>query len=394
MTAPLDEAAREATVADFAAERSTDSISLLDLVTPLLESWKLLIFGPLLIGSIAVGVTFWMKPVYSSRTVFLPPQQPQSAAASALASLGNLAGLAGAGGGRTPADQYVALMQSSTVADRMIARFSLMQTYEAKLRSDAIRVLGANTRISIGKKDGLISVDVDDHDPKRAADMANAYVEELRAMTSALAITEAQQRRAFFEGQLRTTRDQLTKAQRALQGSGFDPGAMQSEPRAVAEAYAQLQAQVTSAEIRLQMLRRGLADSAPEVQQQAAAVTALKSQLARVEQPSSTARDVDYVARFREFKYQEALFEMFSRQYEIARVDEAREAALIQVVDVATPADRRTSPKRAFTGVAFAVASGFVLAVFVLLREAWRRAVAASRDSPSSRRFRMALRRS
>ncbi len=372
-------------------EKGESGISLVDLAAPLLESWKLLVLGPLVVAIMAVTATFWMKPVFTSATVFIPPQQQQTVAASALASLGSLAGLAGVGSARTSADQYVALMQSTTIADRMIERFSLMQIYEAKLRSDAVRVLGANTRISVGKKDGLISVAVSDHNPERAATLANAYVEELRVITASLAITEAQQRRAFFESQLQTTGERLAKAQRALQNSGFNPGAMKSEPRAVAEAYVQLQAQVASAEVRLQMLRRGLSDAAAEVQQQAAALSALRSQLALVEQPSTTARNVDYVARFREFKYQEALFETFSRQYEIARVDEAREAALIQIVDMATPADRRTSPKRAITGIVSGAASAFLLVLFVLLREAWRRAVADSCDGAALRRLRAAL---
>ena len=370
-----------------------DAVSLLDIATPLLESWKLIVVGSLLAGLMAYALTYLMQPVFTSRTVLLPPSQPQGAATAALSSLGNLAGVAGVGGAqRNPAEQYVALLQSTTVADRLIDHHKLMQVYEAKLRSDARRALGARTRVTVGKKDGLITVEVDDHDPQRAAIIANRYVDELRTVSSSLALTEAQQRRVFFEAELRGTRDRLAAAQAALQSSGYNPGALKSEPRAAAESYAQLQAQATAAEIRLQMLRRGLADSAPEVQQQSAVAEALRQRVTRSEKPAQNAEATsDYVSRFREFKYQETMFELFSRQYETARLDEAREGALIQVVDVAAPADRRTSPKRVSTAALVTIAALFVLSVSVLLREAWRRTVAGEPDRGKLRRLRSAL---
>ena len=365
-----------------------DEVSVFDLVMLLVKHGRLLTIGPLLAGVVAIGATYLMDPTFTSRALFLPPQQQQSLTSSALASLGSLAGLAGGAVSRSPADQYVALMQSTTVAERMIERFDLMRIYETQLRSDARRVLGANTRIGIGKKDGLITIEVDDREPKRAADMANGYIEELRSLSASLALTEAQQRRAFFEGQLSGTRDRLARAQRELQGSGFNPDALKSEPRAVAEAYAQLQAQVAAAEIRLQMLRRGLTDTAPEVEQQTAALTALRTQLTRAESPTSGQSGGGYVARYREFKYQETLFEIFSRQYEMARLDEAREAALIQIIDAAAPADRRTSPKRTLTGLVTATGILFVLTLFVLLRDAWRRVITNTGGSRAGSRLR------
>ena len=207
-----------------------DEVSLLDLAIPLLEHWKALLLLPLLVGCTALGITFVMKPVFTSRTVFLPPQQQQSAAASAIAQLGALSGLAGAAAGvKSPADQYVALLQSDNVADRLIDEFELMQAYDQKLRIDARKEFAKNVRVSLGKKDGLVSVEVDDTDRERTAAIANRHVDELKRLTSQLALTEAQQRRAFFEVQLKQTKDQLTKAQEALQGSGFNAGALKAD---------------------------------------------------------------------------------------------------------------------------------------------------------------------
>lgn len=368
-----------------------EGLTLADLLAPLVEARRLLLALPVVLAVVTYAATFLMQPVYTSRTVFMPPQPAPNAAASALASLGSLAGLAPGGAGRTSADQYVALLQSTTVADRLIDELNLMQVYEAKLRSDARRVLGGNTRVSVGKKDGLVTVDVDDHDPQRAAAIANRYVVELRNLSSTLALTEAQQRRVFFESQVKQARDQLTKAQQALQGSGFNPGALKSEPRAVAEAYATLQAQTRAAEIRLEVLRRTLMDTAPEVQQQVAVLTALRSDLSRAERPTTSERDADYVARFREFKYQEALFESLSRQFELSRLDESRDSGLIQVVDSAMPADRRSSPKRTLTALLTAV-GGTVLTVIVLvLRDLWRGSLNANGRPPGAVRIRIAL---
>jgi uncharacterized protein involved in exopolysaccharide biosynthesis len=348
-------------------------LSLFDIARILAEHWKLLVSGPLLAGLVALGIAFLIPPTFTARTSFLPPQQQQSAAASALASLGALAGLAGgvAGSIKTPADQYVALMQSQTVSDRIIDAFQLMQVYEEKYRVDARKELAEHVRISVGKKDGLITIEVEDESPRRAADIANRFVDELRRMTNQLAITEAQQRRAFFERQLEQTRDRLTHAQQALQASGFNAGAIKAEPKAAAEGYAKLRAEITAAEVRLQALRRAFSDNTPEMQQQLAALGALRSQLSRIESAAREPNEVDYIGRYREFKYQETLFELFARQYELARVDESREGALIQVVDVAAAPEKKSRPKRALIAAATVLGALLTIGSVLLIRRAW-----------------------
>jgi uncharacterized protein involved in exopolysaccharide biosynthesis len=312
--------------------------------------------------------------------------------AATLASLGGLAGLAGAASAiKSPADQYVALMQSVSATDRLIDQFELMKVYESKYRFEARKELAQNTRVAIGKKDGLISIEVDDEDPKRAADMANAYVEELRRLTSTLAVSEAQQRRMFFEKELKDARDQLAQAQQALQASGFNIGALRAEPKAAAESYARLKADVTAAEVRTQVLRGTLADSAPELQRQIAQLSALRAQLARLEQAADANVGPDYVTKYREFKYREALFELFARQYELARVDESREGALIQIVDPAAPPEYKSKPKRLFIAVAATLLSLLLLGVFILLRHFWRQTAADPEGAEKLARLRAAF---
>jgi uncharacterized protein involved in exopolysaccharide biosynthesis len=269
-------------------------------------------------------------------------------------------------------------MQSATVSDRMVDQFKLLDVYDEKYRIDARRELARNVRVNVGKKDGLITVDVEDKSPQRAADMANRLVDELRRMTDTIAVSDAQQRRKFFEQQLRQTQEKLVQAQQALQASGFTQGALKAEPKSAAEGYARLRAEVTAAEVRLQTLRGSLSDTAPEVQQQQNALTALRSQLARLEQTADARGGADYVGKYREFKYQETLFDLFAKQYELARVDESREGALIQVVDPATSPEKKSKPKRAIVALAATLSSALALIGFVLVRRSWR----ASADDP------------
>lgn len=347
--------------------------SLLEFLTPLAGAWRRLTLLPLLAGVIAVGVSYLVPPRFQASTTLLSQQQQSSAAASALASLGALGALSGLPiGGRNSADMFVSLMQSVNATDRIIDRFELIRVYGMEQRWQARRELLNNTRIEVGKKDGLITVSVLDKVPVRAAEMANQYVLELRRLTSELALTEAQERRAFFEAQLLLSKTRLSEAQAALQASGFTVEALKAEPKAAADSYAKLRAELTSAEVRLQALRGTFAEGAQEVRTLQDTVIALRSQLARNEATSPVSVGPDYVSKYREYKYQETLFELMARQFELARVDESREGASIQVVDTATPPEHKASPKRSLYGILTTVVAFLLLALWTGLR-AWVR---------------------
>lgn len=375
---------------DLPAQESAD-FDLLDLALPLLRHWHLIVLGPIIAGLLCLGGAFLITPTFTARTVILPPQQQQSSTSALIGQIASL-GL-GSASVKSPADQYIALMQSTTVLDRLIDRFKLMEVYEAKYRHLVRKSLTAKTEISLSKRGGLITVEVDDTDPVRAAEIANAYVEELRTLTDRLALSEAQQRRAFFEGHLKNARDGLVDAQRALGASGFGQGALKAEPKAAAENYARMRAELTAAEVKLQALRGSLTDNNPEVQTQQALVAALRSQLAAIERSTAPGSDADYVSKYREFKYQEALFEMFARQYELARVDESREGALIQVVDPALPPEWKSKPSRLTYGLVGTLVALVVLVAWILMRDAWSRASQAPRTADKIRQLRLAFKR-
>ena len=367
----MSENASSNTQASMGDMEDDDEISLLDLLQVIVDNLRLLVLGPLVCGLAALGISFAITPTFTAKTQFLPPQQQQSAAASMLASLGALGGLAGAASGiKSPADQYIAFMKSVSVQDALIERFNLIEKYETKLKSVARLALSGSVRIASGK-DGLISVEVDDKDPKFAADLANAHVEELRNLLGRLAVTEPQQRRMFFEKQLQITKENLAKAEVALKSSGINSSALKSSPSSAVEAVARLKAGISVQEVKLGSMRNYLTESAPEFKQALSELASLKMQLAKAEKEEPAAQSSsDYVARYREFKYQETMFELFAKQFELAKVDESREGAVIQVLDVAEPPDRKAKPNKAMIAVFAALASGLALLLFVFIRSA------------------------
>ena len=361
---------------DIQPNPEDDEISLLDLLQTIVDNLRLLILGPLAVGLAALGISFAVPPTFTATVKFLPPQQQQSAAASMLASLGGLGGLAGAAAGlKNPSDQYIAFMKSVSVQDTLVERFKLQERYESKLKVDARLALAGSTRI-IGGKDGLITVEVDDKQPQFAADLANAHVEELQKLLAKLAVTEAQQRRMFFEKQLDQVKDKMVAAEQALRATGVSGSVLKANPTSAVAAVAALQAQVTAQEVRVGAMRGYLADTAPDFKQAMTELANLKAQLAKQEkdQPSTNSGQGDYIVKFREFKYQETLFELFARQYELAKVDESREGAVIQVLDAAQPPERKSKPKKALIAIIASLATGFALLLFVFIRQAMRNA--------------------
>lgn len=361
-----------------------DEISLLDLLQTIVDNLRLLVLGPLAVGLAALGISFAIPPTYTAKTQFLPPQQQQSAAASMLASLGSLGGLAGAAAGlKNPADQYIAYMKSNALKDALIDRFKLMDRYEAKMREDARKDLEERVRSASGK-DGLMSVEVDDKDPQFAADLANAHVEELQKLLGRLAVTEAQQRRLFFEKQLLKAKENLTTAEQALKATGISDSVLKSNPASAVAGVAALKAQITAQEVKVGAMRGYLAETAPDFKLAISELANLRAQLDKQakqdKEDSANARagdsagQGDYISRYRDFKYHETLFELFAKQFEIARVDEAREGAVIQVLDTAQPPERKSKPKKALIAIIATLASGFVLLLFVLVRQALRNA--------------------
>ena len=357
-------------------------LSLLDLVLVLAQHKKLVFQLTAAAAIVSAAVSLALPNIYTSTTKVLPPQQSGSAAAAMLSQLGGLASLAGGVGGiKNPADTYIGMLKSRTVADKLIQRFDLMKVYDEKNPSLARKELASLTTIMSGK-DGILTIEVDDEDPQRAADLANAYVDELLKLTTVLAVTDAAQRRQFFERQLSQAKDKLTLAEAAAK-QAIDRGGLsnvEAQGRAALELTARLRAQVAVKEVQISVMRGFAAAQNPNLRMAEQELAGLKAELAKIDGTQTSTSDQASTGNsegfaslrlVRDVKYHEVVFELLAKQFELAKLEEAKESSVVQVMDVAVVPDRKSKPKRA-TIVLLATIAGFLLSlVVVFVKVAW-----------------------
>lgn len=358
-----------------------DEISLIELATILGEEKKILFGLPIAAGIVAVVVSLLMTPIYTATTTLLPPQSSQGGAAALLGQLGGLGGLAGIdiGGGAGSPEMFVTMLQSRSAKDKIIERFNLMERYEAEFKADVYKKLDNVVAITTDKKSGLITVAVDDEEPQFAADMANAYYEVLKELLTRVAITEAQQKRVFFEEQFAKAKNELADAEVKLKEVQERTGLIQLEGQATAtfEAIAQLRAEVTRREAQLAALRSFATTNNPEYRRVSSELASLRAQLAETEKTTGANSEdltafstgklpeqgLEYVRAFREVKYNEAIFEIMAKQFELAKVEESKDTSNIQQLDVASTPEIKSKPNR----VALVISSTGVVGVLTLL---------------------------
>jgi uncharacterized protein involved in exopolysaccharide biosynthesis len=285
-----------------------DEINLIDLLIVLAKNKKMILGVTLVAAMLSVVYALMSPNIYTATAKILPPQSSQSSSVNSvmLAQLGGLAGgIGGALGLKDPNSLYIAMMKSRTITEKIVQRFDLKSVYETETVTETIKVLDKQSTITSGK-DGIISVEIDDKDPKRTADMANAYVDELNNLMKTLAISEASQRRQFFETQMKPSKDRLTNAEVTLDRT-----------------------------------------------------------------PSTS---LHYLEALRNMKFEESIYQVLVKQYEVAKLDEAKNAPLIQIMDKAIVPEKKSKPKRSII-VILATVIAFVFAmIFAFVREAMQRA--------------------
>ena len=284
-----------------------DEINLLDLLIVLAKHKKRIIGLTFAAALLAIGYALSLTNIYTGTTKILPPQQSQSSASALLSQLGGLAG--SSLGIKNPNDLYVAMLKSRNVMERIVQRFDLQEVYEQKTLTGTLKALEGGTIITSGK-DGVITVEVFDKDPQLAANMANAFIEELDKLLQTYSLTDASQKRAFFDQQLRQAKDKLTDAELKL-------------------------------------------DKTPNT-------------------------SLEYLDALRNLKYQEALWEILAKQFEMAKLDEAKDFPLIQVLDKATPPEKKSKPKRSLIVILATLVAGFLAVIWAFIKEA----LARSNDDP------------
>jgi tyrosine-protein kinase Etk/Wzc len=367
-----------------------DEISLLDFLIRLV-SRKWLIVRVTGIGLLIGVISCLMWPVrYTATTKIMPPQQTQSAASLMMNQLANMGGssLAAAAGGslglKSPNDIYIGLLNSRIVADAIIAQFSLANVYRAKDMTAARKRLAKSTDIA-SEKSGFITVSVTDRDKMRCAGMANAYTAGLRTLTKTLAVTEASQRRLFYEDQLKQAKEGLVTAEIAFEQVQQKKGLVQLDAQAktMIEGLAVLRAQIDAKEVELQAIRSYSTEHNPEVALAEEELSSLRAESARLQQRNHSlgfgdmgledvpGAGLEYLRAEHELKYRQAMFDLLIKQYDAARLDESKDAAIIQVVEPAIMPDRRSSPKPGWI-VLLSMAGGFVVGCFLVLVGCWK----------------------
>ena len=384
---------------DVAYDEADDGpvVGLADILTWIGEK-KFLIFGVTVAAAIvSLVVALLLPPVYTARTTLLAPNsQQQSGSAAALAALGSLGGLAGGLAPKSPDELYVALFKSDSIWRALDERFKLMAHYDVKSYEALRKTLPSYIRVSSDKKSGVITVEVDDKDKQFAADLANAHEVEITKLLGRLAVSEAQLRRAFFERQLKETKENLVKAEQGLRAVQEKSGVivLDKQAEALITGAALVRSQITEREVQLKVLRTGATEQNPDVIRMSSELRALRSELARMQSSQGGAAGsavdmpvgripeatIDYVRARRELKLQEMLLESMVRQYEIAKLDEAKEGPALQQVDVALPPDWKSKPSRALIVLASTLIAFVLACLWVVVG---RYAIAARSEDPA-----------
>jgi tyrosine-protein kinase Etk/Wzc len=346
---------------------------------------------------------------YTAATSVLPPQQNSmsSALLSQLGSVGSLASVAGGGLGlKSSDDVYVAMFHSRTVEDAMVKRFNLLSVYKLKRISDARMLFEESSTAVPGIRDGIIRVTMEASSPQVAADMANAYVDEVRKLAATLAVSEASQRRLFFDNQLAEAQSNLASAEEDLKKTELTTGMVQpdSQSRVMMESAARIQGQIAATQLQIQSMSAYATPDNPKLIVVERELAELRSQLERLTGNTGTDSDLfvpkgkipeaalAYVRKLRNVKYRETIFEAMARQFEMAKLDEAKQGTAIQVIDPAIPPDRRSSPKRAVLVVLMTLLALFFSSFFVLIKEKLRSMSADPEVGPKLAQLRDALR--
>lgn len=372
------------TTDDSQPRANAGELTLLDLVAACVKHRRLFIVAPGALVLITLLVVLLIPKTYTARTTIMPPQQNQS---NALAIVGQISGLGGfaqsALGLKNPSEIFASILRSRSVADAIITSFNLTQVYNEELIVDARTELEERASVIISK-DGVLGIEVDDVDPVRAAEIANAFVKELQLITQRLAVGEASQRRLFFEEQVAQAKVALSAAEVGLREFQETSGLVvpQGQAQLTVSASAGIQAQIAAKEVQISAMRTYATKGNPDLVRLEKEVLGLKEQLAKLDGSTSaqpggvlvplggaTKSGLEYSQRLRQVKYAEVLFELLAKQYEIAKVDEANNATLIQVIDKALPPEKESRPRKLLAlGIALIV--GFVIAfAMALIRE-------------------------
>jgi uncharacterized protein involved in exopolysaccharide biosynthesis len=371
--------------------------SLVDYLLVIARHKKMILYTTLGAALLTAGITLLMPNIYTATTLILATEDDKGAMSAMMAQLGGLGGLAGIAGGSvlggpSKTDLYVSILKSEAVKDPIIDRFKLLKVYKEKFRVDAYKALDKKAVVTAGKKDGIITITVSDKDPKRAADMANEYVEELGRFAARLNMSGAGKNRLFLEEHLTTAKTDLARAGDELKvfQARNKMVNVTEQAKAAIEGVAQLKAQLAVQEVQLATLQRQFTDTSQEVKRARVTAENLKGQIARLEGNSGTSSipsvgsvpqlGQDYLRLMREFKVQEIMVELLTKQYELARLSESKDLSPFQVLQKAKVPEKKSKPARAKMVIMATIVAFFFSLLLAFVRENFTRMPEGNRE--------------
>ncbi|HDY87136.1 MAG TPA: hypothetical protein ENH82_03350 [bacterium] len=375
-------------------EITDDNINIIDYLIILAKRKKIIIAITLtaFIGTIIYSLL--LPIIYKAETRIIAVGETNRTS-FLMEKIGSIAGLTSSSGGFKNPLTIIGIIKSRTISDRIIERFGLMDSYKAQNMEAVREKLGGSLMIDHNINSKIISISVLNKDPKLAAEMADAFVEELKKFLQGIALSEASRRKIFFEGKLEETKEALIKSEEAMREFQEKTGILKVEDqaRAVIESIANIRAQIAVKEVEIKVMKTYSTLNNPDLQMVQVELLGLKAELRKFEGKGGSSPNplmptgrmpvvgTDYVRKLRDLKFNEGLFEVILKQYEIARIDESKESAIIQVIDEAVIPENRFRPERTKM-VVFATFTWFFFAVFSsLLLEYFKNYLSVSNEN-------------
>lgn len=372
------------------ADVTDDEIYLLEYLLVIGKNAKQIFRACFVAGIFGLGIVFLLPNIYIATARIMPPPENSGGLAGMLGGMGDLASIAGISVGGSSGELYVGMLKSRTISDAIIDRFNLMEVYDQNYRVKMYEKLEKIVKVSLGKDDGIISISVEDEDAQRSADIANAYVEELMKLNVKFNLGNAGRQRVFLEERLSIVKRDLANAEEALRSfqKGNNAIRLDEQAKAIIENISLLKGQIASKEVELGVAKSYQTEQSPEVKVLRESLTGLKGQLRQLEQSTdgkkvtgdifiATANVPDVGLQFarvmREFKIQEALNELLTKQYEMAKIEEAKNTSTLQVLDSAVPPDKKSKPKRSLILILLIFFTGFVSIAWIFVKEFYRK---------------------
>ncbi len=374
-------------------------INLLDYLIVLAKHSRMIILSSFAAMALTYLILFAFPNKYSATARLLPPQQNTTLSALLLNALGGatvpgaqqggaMGGIAASLLGKSPSELYVEMMTGQTVFDRIIERFEMRRLYKEKYIENTRKALSNQVKIT-AQKDGLVVIEATDKSPQRAADIANAFSEELDRLLREISVQEARGRATFLERERNQANQNLAKAENALRDFSEQKNVIQidTQTRGALEYIARLRADIDAREIQAQVLRQQATPANYDVVRLETEIKGLRDKLANAEKQYDQtcmgdvclttskvpALGLEYMRLYRELKFQDALYQLYTKMVELARLDMVKDFAVLQVVDKATPPENRSN-KRLLPAMLAGICTCFIMIFLSFVLENWQNA--------------------